>query len=92
MLAPDPDGERLVGVREAARRLSISVSTIYKRAECCELPSVKDGSRLLFRVSDLVAYAKERRRSPKRVFRLANQPGRLDNVLQNDSDHDGPEA
>src|SRR5260370_26638612 len=86
MLEPNPDGERLVGIREAARQLSISVSTVYKRAQLCELPSVKVGSRLPFRVCDLVAYAEERRRSPKRVFRLANQPSRLDNVLQNDSD------
>lgn len=50
-------GRRLVGVEEAARHLGLSTSTVYKRAERCELPSVKEGGRLLFRMADLDAYA-----------------------------------
>jgi len=67
----EEDPDRLVGVTEAANRLGLSTSTIYKRAERCELPSVKDGGRLLFKVGDLVAYAEQRRRSPERVRQLA---------------------
>jgi excisionase family DNA binding protein len=61
----------LVGVAEAARLLGLSTSTVYKRAESCELPSVKAGSRVLFRPADLSAYAEARRRSPELVSQLA---------------------
>ena len=66
------DGNRLVDVEEAARRLGLSTSTVYKRAEACVLPSVKDGGRLLFRVADLRAYTAALRRSPERVERLSS--------------------
>jgi excisionase family DNA binding protein len=68
---PSQDGDRLVDVAEAARRLGLATSTVYKRAEACLLPSVKDGGRLLFRIADLAQYAEERRRSPERVKELA---------------------
>jgi excisionase family DNA binding protein len=67
----DGDARRLLGVEEAARHLGLSTSTVYKRAERCELPSVKDGGRVLFRIADLDAYADARRRSPERVQMLA---------------------
>jgi excisionase family DNA binding protein len=66
----------LVGVREAARLLGLSTSTVYKRAESCELPSVKAGSRVLFRPADLSAYAEARRRSPELVSQLATNARR----------------
>ncbi len=68
---PGEDHDRLVGVIKAANRLGLSTSTTYKLAERLELPSVKVGSRVLFKVADLVAYAEERRRSPERVRQLA---------------------
>jgi excisionase family DNA binding protein len=93
---PDIDPDRLVGVAEAADRLGLSTSTVYKRAEACELPSVKDGGRLLFRVADLVAYAEARRRSSgrssERVRQLAQRVTRAHNVIRNVPNHDGPEA
>src|SRR5713101_681010 len=54
----------LVDVNEAARRLGLRPSTVYKRAESVELASVKLGRRLLFRPADL---ADARRRTPMRV-------------------------
>ncbi len=66
-----PDGERLLDVDEAAQRLGLSPSTVYKRAQACKLPSVKDGTRVLFRPADLDAYAAARRRSPEKVRALA---------------------
>ncbi len=55
------DGERLIDIKEAAQRLGLSTSTVYKRAEQSELPSIKMGGRLLFKTSDLTAYAEARR-------------------------------
>ena len=72
---PSPAGERLLDVDETARRLGLSSSTIYKRANACELPSVKLGGRVLFKPADLDAYAEERRRSPERVKELASRGG-----------------
>ncbi len=57
----------LVDVNEAARRLGLRPSTVYKRAESVELASVKLGRRLLFRPADLADYADARRRTPMRV-------------------------
>jgi excisionase family DNA binding protein len=62
-----PDNDRLLNVEEAAQRLGLSVSTVYKKSQACELPSVKMGSRTLFRPADLDAYTASRRRSPERV-------------------------
>jgi excisionase family DNA binding protein len=56
-----------LGIPEAAKRLGLATSTIYKLAERCELPSVKLGGRVLFKPADLDAYAEDRRRSPSRV-------------------------
>jgi excisionase family DNA binding protein len=67
------DRERLLDVDEAAQRLGLSSSTIYKWANSCELPSVKVGVRVLFRPADLDAYAEARRRSPERVKSLASE-------------------
>jgi excisionase family DNA binding protein len=63
----------LLRVPEAAQRLGLAKSTVYKLAERCELPSVLLGRRRLFRPADLDAYAEERRSSPERVRELAEQ-------------------
>jgi excisionase family DNA binding protein len=88
----EADAECLIGVQEAAQRLGLSVSTIYKRAERCELPSVKDGGRLLFKTDDLMAYAEGRRRSPERVHQLAIKAGRAHKVIQNGQNDERPKA
>jgi excisionase family DNA binding protein len=64
-------GDALLDVDEAARRLGLARSTVYKLAQRCELPSVKAGARLLFRPADLDAHVDARRRSPERVKALA---------------------
>ena len=69
LLPVPPEG--LLDVDGAARRLGLAVATVYKRAQRCELPSVKLGERVLFRPADLDAYAEARRRSPERVRDLA---------------------
>jgi len=68
----------LVGVVEAAKRLGLATSTVYKLAARVQLPSVKLGSRLLFRVEDLLAFMEKHRRSLEQVARLAagGRPGR----------------
>jgi excisionase family DNA binding protein len=94
-LRPAPttdDRDCLVGIKEAARRLGLSTSTAYKRAERCELPSVKDGGRLLFRTADLTAYAEDRRRSPERVNEIAMAARRPHNVIRNVPDNDRSQA
>ncbi len=92
-LRPPADGEFYVGVDEAARRLGLSTSTVYKLAERIdELPSVKVGTKVLFKVADLLAYAEKRRRSPERVDRLAKQTYHPHNVIRNGADDQGPKA
>jgi excisionase family DNA binding protein len=86
------DRDCLVGVKEAARRLGLSTSTVYRRAERCELPSIKDGSRRLFKIPDLMAYAEARRSSPEKARRLAMVSHGPHNVVHNVSDDDGPKA
>jgi excisionase family DNA binding protein len=61
----------LIGVEAAARHLGLAAGTVYKLARKCELPSVKMGTRLLFKLADLDAYAAARRRSPERVTAIA---------------------
>jgi len=73
-----PNGEQLVGVAAAAERLGISTSTVYKMAARVELPSVKLGGRLLFKLADLAAHAEKRRRTPAIVARLARGRNRID--------------
>jgi len=58
-------------VDEAAKRLGLATSTVYKLAARVQLPSVKLGGRLLFRVEDLFALVEKHRRSPEQVARLA---------------------
>src|SRR5260370_28228413 len=58
------DGDQLVGVAEAAKRLALSTSTLYKMAERVDVPSVKLGGRLLFKVGDLASFPEKLRRSP----------------------------
>ena len=72
------NGEVLVGVDEAAKRLGLATSTIYKMAARVELASVKLGGRLLFKVADLAAHAEKHRRTPEIVARLARGQNRID--------------
>src|SRR5438128_7578417 len=65
--AVDVTRDGLVDVKEAARHLGLSPSTVYKRAASIELASVKLGGRLLFRPADLDGYTEARRRTPERV-------------------------
>ncbi len=94
------EGERLLSVEEAADRLGLSVSTLYKRAERGALASVRDGGRLLFRSTDLDAYVEARRRSPEKIALLAaaiqhrrgasrhlRSAARSNNVIQNVADN-----
>lgn len=69
------DAKRLVGVPEAALRLGLSRSTVYKLSERFEIPNVKIGTSLRFRVADLDAYKDARRRSRAVVTRLAAAAG-----------------
>jgi excisionase family DNA binding protein len=85
---PDAADDHLVDVSEAARRLGLSRSTIYKCAERCELPSIKVGARLLFKRADLAAYTDARRRSPEVVARLARRERTGHNVIHNDENDD----
>jgi excisionase family DNA binding protein len=75
LLAAQADRDRLLDVDEAALRLGLSTSTVYKKSQTCEIPSVKIGGRVLFRPLDLDAYAEARRRSPERVMELAGRVG-----------------
>lgn len=63
--------EQLVGVVEAARVLAVGRHGVYRLAERGALPSVKIGSRLRFRIGDLEAFVRERRRSPEGVAAIA---------------------
>jgi excisionase family DNA binding protein len=64
-------GDHLLDVDQAAARLGLSSSTVYKKAHQFEIPSVKIGGRVLFKPCDLDGYAEARRRSPERVRELA---------------------
>ena len=68
---PAQASEKMLSVEEAAHYLGLAVSSVYKMAARCELPSVKIGRRVLFGTVDLDAYAQARRRSPERVNTLA---------------------
>ncbi len=70
------DPAPLLDVDQAAHRLGLGVSTVRKLAGRCEMASVKSGRRLLFRPTDLDAYAEARRRSPERVKALAERTAR----------------
>jgi excisionase family DNA binding protein len=65
------DDERLLSVREAARRLGLRPSTVYKMAGRGSIPSVKLGGRRLFRVADLDRLVSESRLSSERIDELA---------------------
>src|SRR3954463_7441649 len=62
----------LLSVTDAAKRLSLGVSTVRRLASKCELSSVKVGRRLLFRPADLDVYTEARLRSPQRVRELVS--------------------
>ena len=52
-----PDGRILIDIREAARLLSLSERTVHTLKSTGEIPSVKIGKSLRFRVTDLLAWA-----------------------------------
>lgn len=62
----------LVGPAAAALRLGIAKSRVYKLAKRVELPSIKIGNSLRFKIRDLNAYRDAHRRSPELVARLAS--------------------
>ncbi len=55
--------QALFTVQQAADRLMLAPATVYKMAERREIPSVKIGSRLLFRPEDLDRFIEERLRT-----------------------------
>lgn len=59
-----PDNRVLVDVREAARLLNISTRTLWTLTDCGELPSVRIGSRVLYRLETLCQFAEQRERGP----------------------------
>lgn len=70
------DPEKLVGVAAAALRLGVSKSTIYKLSDKLELPSVKVGAGLRFKIADLDTYKETHRRSPALVAKVVSAAGR----------------
>jgi excisionase family DNA binding protein len=51
-----------VGLKEAAKMIGIAPRTLRKYAALRQIPSVKLGNRLLFRVADLEQFLKEHER------------------------------
>src|SRR5258708_2308771 len=62
----------LLSLEQAAQHLGLGRSTIRRLAQRVTLASVKSGRRLLFKSSDLDAYAEARRRSPELVTKLSD--------------------
>lgn len=56
--SPNPAIEPLVGVQQLAELLGISARTSYRLAETGELPTLKIGSRSLFRPSEIESWLK----------------------------------
>ncbi len=54
--------EKLLSVQDAARFLNLSVATIYGKVSKGELPVMKQGNRLYFTDSELMAYLKDGRK------------------------------
>lgn len=63
-----PHGE-LIGIAEAARLLSVSVSTLYGWVWQRRIPFVKLGRALRFEVSDLQAFVRQNRVEARRTFK-----------------------
>jgi len=59
----------LVGIAEAARLLSVSVSTLYGWVWQRRIPFVKLGRALRFEVSDLQAFVRQNRVDARRDFK-----------------------
>ena len=71
--------KRLLDIEEAAKRLGISTSTLYKRTRAQAIPHIKLGSRVLFEPGDLDALVAQKRRTPEQVAAFArslNNPRR----------------
>ena len=54
----------LVDPREAARRLSISPRTLFSLTKAAEIPSLKIGKSVRYRVSDLESWAERKVNAP----------------------------
>ena len=67
---------QLLDIEEAARRLCISTSTLYKRVSKGDIKHVKDGSSVAFRASHLDEYIEERTHAPRRARELARSAQR----------------
>ncbi len=69
-------GPQLLNIEEAARRLCISTSTLYKRVSNGDIKHVKDGSCVAFRASHLDEYIEERTHASRRARELARSAQR----------------
>ena len=67
--------KRLLDVEEAAKRLGLSPSTLYKKTKAQTIPHIKLGSRVLFDPSDLDALVALKRRTPEQVAAIARTLG-----------------
>ena len=59
------DDERLLTVQDLALRFNVPVSWAYSKAEAGELPHIKLGKYLRFRVRDIEAYLAAQQRGPE---------------------------
>ena len=60
--APTDQPEQLLTIQEAAKFLSLTVTTIYSKVNRKELPFMKRGKRLYFSSTELMEYIKKGRR------------------------------
>jgi excisionase family DNA binding protein len=70
-LNPQEDDGALLDVQEAAAKLSLAPSTVYRLSREGKIPSLKIGSTLRFRTSDLSDFLCSRARGSQRVQDLA---------------------
>jgi excisionase family DNA binding protein len=65
---PQPPGDELLNIEQAADFLSLTKPTIYSMVSRGELPSMKRSKRLYFFREDLISYVKKgRRKSNKEI-------------------------
>jgi excisionase family DNA binding protein len=57
--------EVLVGVREVSRKYDLPTSWLYAKAEAREIPHLKIGKYVRFRLSEVSAWIEAQRRGPK---------------------------
>jgi excisionase family DNA binding protein len=59
------DEEVLVGVQEVSKRFELPASWLYAKAEAREIPHLKIGKYLRFRLSEMGAWVEAQRRGPR---------------------------